>query len=88
MYSSVVEMASNQTLFNRCVAAAAEQGELQPDGWVSNNIWHLAASPGWDDAWEYAKSTGNNAPGEHSGVIDDAMILAAVQARRDALAGA
>lgn len=85
MYTSVVEMASNQTLFNRCVAAVAEQGEPEPVGWVSNNIWHLCAAPDWDDAWEYAKDSGNNAPGEHNGVINDQMILAAVQARRTAL---
>lgn len=89
-YSDIVEMAGSQSLFNRCVAAAAQQGEEQPTGWVSNNIWHLAASPGWAEDWAYAKDTyqinGNPDLGARTDVIDEAQILASVQARISELA--
>lgn len=85
-YSTIVSMASDQALLDRCVAAAAQEGERDPRIWAQDNIWHLAASQEWVDAWAYAVNTGNTTPGGHSGVINDNMILAAVQARRTALA--
>lgn len=87
-YQSIVEMASNQSLLARIVAAAAEEGQENPLGWGQANIWKLAASPGWDDAWDYAKATAtddhNPDTGLRPGVISDQMILSAVQALRTA----
>ena len=89
-YSSIVEMANDNDLRQRCIAAVAEQGVDQPDGWVANNMWHLAATTGWAADWEYAKDTYtinlNPNLGQRGDVIDDAQIEAAVQGRIDALA--
>lgn len=83
-YQSVVEMASSQSLLSRIVAAAAGEGVEQPLMWAQANVWQLASSPGWADAWDYARDTANDDvnpdTGKRPGVIGDAMILSAVQA--------
>jgi hypothetical protein len=77
-------MAGNNSLIQRLVAAAAAEGLSEPLGWVQQNIWSLVSSPDWDDAWDYAKGayTPDYNPdfGARPGVINDNMILAAVQA--------
>lgn len=89
-YSDVVEMANDEDLRARCIAAVAQQGEPSPEGWVANNMWHLAASPGWAEDWAYAKDTYtvnlNPNLGQRGDVIDDNQILASVQARINDLA--
>jgi hypothetical protein len=80
-------MATDQDLLNRCIAAAAQEGvwEPGPQQWAAMHIWHLASSPGWADAYDYAVNAGNTEPGKDGAVITDAMILAAVQKRMDAM---
>lgn len=91
-YQSVVEMASSQSLLARIVAAAAGEGVDQPLAWAQARVWQLASSPGWADAWDYAKGTQNDDvnpdTGMRPGVIGDAMILSAVQAQITEEAGA
>lgn len=90
-YQSVVEMAGSQSLLQRIVAAAAGEGQAEPLAWAQANIWQLVSSPDWDDAWDYAKATytpdNNPDTGARPGVINDNMILSAVQALRTAQAG-
>lgn len=87
-YQSVVEMAGSQSLLQRVVAAAAAEGQTEPLSWAQAHIWQLASSPDWDDAWEYATDTAtlDNNPdtGARPGVINDQMILSAVQTLRAA----
>ncbi len=89
-YTDIVEMATNATLRTRFAAAAAAEGEDDPSRWAADNAWHLAASPGWADAWAYAEDTAtvnqNPDTGMRNDVITDGMILSAVQARQAALA--
>lgn len=50
------------------------------------HAWEMASQPGWAEAWDYALGTASpdNNPdtGARPGVINDSMILAAVQAVR------
>ena len=90
-YLSVVEMAGSNSLLQRITAAAAGEGQTDASLWAQQNIWQLVASPDWDDAWDYAKATytpdANPDTGARPGVINDNMILSAVQALRTAQAG-
>lgn len=83
-YNSVIEMAENLTLRTKFVAAAAGEGQADPEVWAIGHRWELASSPGWAASWDSAKAgmTINQNPnlGERDDVITDAMILAAVQA--------
>lgn len=82
-YQDVVQMASSQSLLARITAAAAGEGRTDPLAWAQANIWALASSPDWDEAWAYANATrtddNNPDTGARPGVINDTMILAAVQ---------
>jgi hypothetical protein len=79
-YSDIAMMADNNDLRMRITAAAAEENKTRPyEQWVAQNIWQLAATPGWDDAWASALASLNPRPGWDAGVISDGMILAAVQ---------
>jgi hypothetical protein len=84
-YISIVEMAGSQSLLARITAAAAAEAIPEPSQWAQANIWQLAATPGWADAWDYARDTAtdeqNPDTGKRPGVISDQMILSAVQAR-------
>lgn len=80
-YNTNAEIAKSETLFPRLVACAAEQDKAKPyETWVEEHIWDIAVTPGWSEAWAYAKSQG---PGPDLGssevVITDGMILAAIQ---------
>jgi hypothetical protein len=82
-YNTVGKIASSQGLNKRVNACAAQEGAVNMSMWVLNNIWTVAASPGWAEAWEAAEGnmTDNDNPdlGARSNVITDGMILAAVQ---------
>lgn len=79
-YATIAVMATDPSLFNRLVAAAAEENKTKPyEGWVSEHRWDLATTPGWAQAWEYAIAAGVADPGARNDVITDGMILAAVQ---------
>ncbi len=81
-YLSIANMAQNPRLIERITACIAQERPAEsPSSWASANIWQLAASPGWADAWEYAINGGEQTPGTNPGVITDGMILAAVQGR-------
>jgi len=84
-YQSIVEMAGNQTLIARVTAAAADEGQADPQAWVQPRIWKIVAhDSGWSDAWDYARETAtldhNPDTGARPGVINDQMILTSVQA--------
>lgn len=83
-YQSVVEMARNQSLIQRVAAAAAAEGIENPVVWAQTNIWQIASRSDWAEAWDYASSTYtldyNPDTGARPGVINDQMILTAVQA--------
>jgi len=64
-----------------CVAAElGGPGETPPTTWAANNIWLVAAAPGFGDAYASAIAGGIPRPGNDPAVISDAQILAAVQA--------
>lgn len=90
-YLSVVEMAGSQSLLQRIAACAASEGQSDPTTWAQANIWSLCSSPNWDDSWAYAKDTEtvnvNPDTGIRDDVINDNMILSAVQALRTEQAG-
>lgn len=78
-YNTSVEIASDQAMLYRCIAAAAQEGQVNPVEWTQHHIWHLATQPGWADAWAYARAAGNESPGDDEAVITDGMIVASVQ---------
>lgn len=82
-YQAVVQMANSSSLLQRVAAAAAEEGMADPMDWAQRNLWKVVSSPGWRDAWSYAEDvkTVNQNPdtGIRTDVINDDMILAAVQ---------
>ena len=80
-YQTVVSMSGDQDLLYRIAACAAEQDAAYPVAWAQNHIWHVCARTDWQDAWQYAVDTGVQDPGQNAGVINDGMILSAVQAR-------
>lgn len=90
-YQAVVKMASSQSLQARVTACAAGEGQTDAIQWVQQNILALCSEPGWADAWSYAEDTYNDDlnpdTGIRPGVINDSMILSAVQALRTSQAG-
>lgn len=56
---------------------------MDPDRWTFDNRRKWAASPGWDDAWEYAlnvhSADEDYDPGTDPACITDGQILAQVQ---------
>lgn len=90
-YQSVVEMAGSNSLLQRIVAAAATENIPEPLTWAQANMWKLCSTPDWDDAWQYAVDNANvnvnPDTGARDDVINDNMILGAVQALRTAQAG-
>lgn len=77
-------MATNASLRERVAAAAAGEGITDPLQWAADHMWAVASSPGWAAAWDYAEDTKtenvNPDTGARLDVIDDSMILSAVQA--------
>ena len=81
-YIDVADMAANGHLRERIAACAVTEGvkDLHPRAWADAHQWWLAASPGWSEAWQYAREVGEITElGRDEGVINDGMILAAVQ---------
>lgn len=83
-YNGITQIASSASLLNRVAAAAADEGQSDPVGWAQRHAWELAVQPGWADAWQYAEDNAtinvNPDTGVRDDVINDSMILAAVQA--------
>ena len=67
---------------DRVAACAATQADIdtQPTQWADDNLWRVAAAPGFADKYAYALETGVEHPGADPAVIADPDILAAVQA--------
>lgn len=87
-YQSVVEMAGSPSLLARIIAAAAGEGIIDPRAWAQERAWRIVSEPGWAEAWDYARDTAtddvNPDTGRRPAVINDGMILSAVQAVRAA----
>lgn len=79
-YEDVSKLAYDGNLRERLIAAAALEGIADPETWVDSKRWEFAAQPGWADAYASAVETHIDLPGLRPGVIDDTMILSAVQA--------
>ena len=79
-YSSIAIMAEDNDLRKRIMACASKQGMRDGQSWTTQNIWLLASTAGWDDAWDSALQVGIGRPGLMPNVITDIMILTAVQA--------
>jgi hypothetical protein len=79
-YNTVADMAEDEALRRRLLAAVAEEQILDPVGWLYPRQWQVVAQPGWDEAWESAVAGGVPDPGSNEGVITDGMILSGVQA--------
>ena len=79
-YLDIANMTQNGALVRRLTAAAAQEGEAEPEGWVQAHRWTLCAAPGWADAWGSAEASGVADPGADESVITDPMILSEVQA--------
>lgn len=86
-YLTQAALADDEWLLRRVTACAALEGIPSPDGWAYQHRWELSAQPGWDAAYEYAVNSKVERPGADGGVIQDAQILAAVQALQKAEEG-
>jgi hypothetical protein len=83
-YTDIAQLHSDNDFIFRTQACVATEGELEPEQWVSEHIWEMAAAPGFGDAYAYAVASENPRPGNDPAVITDGMILGAVQAIRNA----
>lgn len=79
-YEDVSKLAHDGNLRERLIAAAALEGIADPEQWVDAHRWEIAAQPGWATAYASAVAAFIDMPGLRPGVIEDAMILSAVQA--------
>lgn len=77
-YEDVSKLAHDGNLRERLVAAAALEGIPDPEQWVAQRRWEIAAQPGWAAAYASAVETHIDLPGLRPGVISDDMIQAAV----------
>jgi hypothetical protein len=80
-YNTIADMRDDSALRRRLVACAAQEDKEgpSPESWVSDHIWDIVASPGWEAAWEYAEAADKENIGADETVISDAMILAVIQ---------
>lgn len=94
-YLAIAQIADDEIIRSRMNAAVTQQVHLgntpqignTPDNdpltWVGRNRYVWASSPGWGEAWAYARlvheSDSDYSPGRDEGVITDGMILAAIQ---------
>lgn len=81
-YKDLWNMRHDEALKRRVIACAALEGQFQPASWWESYGWQVVARTDWADAYTYAVATGVADPGDNPGVINDGMILAAVQAVR------
>lgn len=90
-YNTIVHMAHDGDLQQRFIACAAQEGIDQPDAWVLTNKWALVASDSQAVAdYAYAMDLDNAGIGQYGkreDIINDAKLLAIVQARVAALTG-
>jgi hypothetical protein len=84
-YYDQVQLSRDADFIDRVAAAGADEmeptaGVLPPDQWARNNVWWIAAAPGFGDAYATALVNGVPNPGRDPSVISDPQILSAVQA--------
>ena len=83
-YATQSLLANDLDFIARCNAAAAEEippaSPTNPLAYVQQFIWNLAASPGFDAAYDSALAAGIARPGWESSVVSDGQILSAMQA--------
>ena len=90
-YLAIAQIAGDLNMRQRLYAATTQQDHLgsvmvapNPTGWVDNNSYLWASSPGWGAAWDSALAAHpgepDYEPGADAAVITDAMILSTVQA--------
>jgi hypothetical protein len=83
-YATQSQLAQDQDFINRCNSCASQEIDSDPNinplAWVQQNVWALAAAPGFDAAYASALAAGLARPGWDESVITDLMILSAVQA--------
>ena len=81
-YSSQAELSRDPDFLSRVAACAAVEVPKpnSPTDWANQNIWWIAAAPGFADSYEYALNTDVERPGNDPAVVTDAQIGAAVQA--------
>jgi hypothetical protein len=82
-YSAQAQLSQDIDFMDRIAATAAVESPktLSPKQWAYDNIWWIAAAPGFADSYSYALETGVERPGNDPAVITDEQILSAVQAR-------
>lgn len=74
-------LSQDADFYNRVAACAATEVDTDnPTSWASNNLWDVAAAPGFADAYSSAIAGNVENPGRDPSVISDDQILAAVQA--------
>ena len=83
-YATQSLLANDVDFVARCNASAAQEiapsNTVSPLSYVAMHIWTLAATPGFDAAYESAIASGIGRPGWDPAVITDSMILSAMQA--------
>ena len=83
-YYDVSLLASDQDFAMRSMACYAtetlQSPDADPNSWWSEHSWHMAAVPGFGDAYASALANEVENPGRDPGVITDPQILSAVQA--------
>jgi len=79
-YRTQALLARDPQLMERITACAATQDVTDPASWAWSHQWQFSAEPGWDAAYSYAIDTNVTDPGNSEVVVNDGMILAAVQA--------
>lgn len=80
-YTTIHQCANDQEFQARLTAAAAQEGEENPDYVMGVKLrWPVASATDIADAYEFAVNSDNPSPGGDPTVITDAMILAKVQA--------
>jgi hypothetical protein len=82
-YYAVSAMSTNSALRDRIISAAAQEGEQDPLTWAATHVYEVVSRTDWVEKWDYAEDTKtrnvNPNTGERDDVINDSMILAAVQ---------
>ena len=84
-YSAQAALSVDPHFYNRVAACAAQEvlGSTTPDvigpEWATANVWRIAATPGFAEAYQYALDMNVVDPGKDVGVITDTQIQAAVQ---------
>ena len=82
-YSDQALLSADLDFINRLAACAAVEVDLageQPVTWSVENVWFIAAAPGFADDYASAIAAGVERPGNDQAVISDAELLSAVQA--------